>query len=327
MASGGTALPRKAASARGEGVQPSSRGTGTSASGRLGRPSLRRNALPALGFLTPFLLLLLVFQYVPLVVMAKNSLYDFSLFNPDAGTFVGADNFVRVFTDATTLQSMLVTLLFTIGLLILVIPLSFLLAVYLNGRLAARALIRTMIFLPVVTSAVVVATLWTFLLNQSGLINSSLGAIGIQPLGFLTDKHEALPALIVMSVWQQVGLAAVLFLGGLQSIPAELQEAAYTDGAGPARRLWHLTIPLLSRTTLFVVVIMTVFALQSFAPAYIMTGGAPDGTTNLIIFQIYRTAFYLQQPGYASAMAVIVLIFALLVSLVQMRLLRTRWNY
>ena len=236
MASGGTAPLGKVARTRGEGAQPSSRGTRTR-SARLGRPSLRRNALPALGFLTPFLLLLLVFQYVPLVVMAKNSLYSFSLFNPDAGKFVGADNFVRVFTDATALQSMLVTLLFTIGLLVLVIPLSFLLAVYLNGKLAARALIRTMIFLPVVTSAVVVATLWTFLLNQSGLINSALGVLGIQPLGFLTDRNQALPALIVMSVWQQIGLAAVLFLGGLQSIPAELQEAAYTDGAGPLARL------------------------------------------------------------------------------------------
>jgi len=270
---------------------------------------------------------LLIFQYLPLVVMAKNSLYDYSLFNPDLATFVGADNYLKVFTDPSTLQSMYVTLLFMVGMLVLVVPLAFLLAVYLNGKLAARALVRTMIFLPVVTSSLVVATLWTFLLNREGLFNSVLGAIGVAPAGFLTDKNQALVALVVMSVWQQVGLAAVLFLGGLQGIPAELIEAATMDGAGPLRRLRHLTIPLLSRTTLFVVVVMTVFALQAFAPAYIMTGGAPEGTTNLIIYNIYKTAFTLQQPGLASAMSMVVLVFAIAISLVQMRLLRTRWNY
>jgi multiple sugar transport system permease protein len=291
------------------------------------RSRFRREALPALAFLTPFLALLLVFQYVPLVVMARNSLYSYTLFNPADRTFVGGQNFIQVFTDPATLQSLLVTFIFIVGVVVLVVPISFLLAVYLNGKLPARAIVRTMIFLPVVTSSVVVATLWTFLLNQTGLINSALGAIGIPPLGFLTDKNQALVAIIVMSVWQQVGLATVLFLGGLQAIPAELNEAANMDGAGAWRRLRSLTVPLLSRTTLFVVVMMTVFALQAFAPAYIMTGGAPEGTTNLIIYQIYKTAFMLQQPGYASAMAIVVLVFAVLISLIQMRLLRTRWNY
>src|SRR5690606_2501560 len=123
------------------------------------------------------------------------------------------------------------------------------------------------------------------------------------------------------------GLAAVLFLGGLQGIPEEVQEASVVDGAGALRRLVHITVPLVSRTTLLVVIVMTVFALQAFAPAMLMTGGGPAGTTNLITYHIYRTAFYLQQPGVASAISIIVLLFALTVSLIQMRLLRTRWNY
>ncbi len=294
---------------------------------RRNRNHVKRDVLPALAFLTPFLLLLLIFQYVPLVVMARNSLFSYSLFNPGDATFVGGQNFIQVFTDPETLQSLLVTLLFIIGVVVLVVPVSFALAVYLNGKLPARALVRTMIFLPVVTSSVVVATLWTFLLNQTGLVNSALHAVGIPPAGFLTDKNQALIAIIVMSVWQQVGLATVLFLGGLQGIPPELTEAASMDGAGPLRRTVDITVPLLSRTTLFIVVVMTVFALQAFAPAYIMTGGAPQGTTNLIIYQIYKTAFMLQQPGYASAMSLIVLAFAVIISLIQMRLLRTRWNY
>lgn len=287
----------------------------------------RQDLVAASGFLAPFLALLLLFQFLPLFVLARNSLYDYTLFNPDLREFVGADNYVRVFTDPATVESMLVTFLFAAGLLVLVVPTAFLLAVYLNGRLPARALLRTMIFLPVVTSAVVVATLWTFMLNQSGLINAALGAVGVGPLGFLTETSLALPAIILMTVWQQVGLAAVLFLGGLQSIPVDVQEAALVDGAGPVRRLVSVTIPLLSPTTLLVVVVMTVFALQAFAPAYVMTGGAPEGSTNLLIYHIYRTAFFLQQPGFASAVSLVLLVVALGVSLVQMRLLRTRWNY
>jgi multiple sugar transport system permease protein len=287
----------------------------------------RRDLLAATGFLAPFLILLIIFQYIPLFVLARNSLYDYTLFNPDAAVFVGLDNFVTAFTDPATVQSLLVTLLFVVGMVVIVVPVAFLFAVYLNGRLPARALFRTMIFLPVVTSSVVVATMFVFMLAQNGLVNSVLQSVGLPPMPFLTDPAFALPSIILMSVWQQVGLAAVLFLGGLQAIPDDVVEAAVVDGAGPVRRMFSITIPLLSRTTLLVVVVMTVFALQAFAPALLMTSGGPVGTTNLVMYHIYRTAFYLQQPGVASAISIIVLLFALLISLIQMRLLRTRWNY
>jgi len=298
-----------------------------SASRRRSSRTARKDLLAATGFLAPFLILLIIVQYIPLFVLARNSLYDYTLFNPDAAVFVGLDNFVTAFTDPATVQSLLVTLLFVVGMVVIVVPVAFLFAVYLNGRLPARALFRTMIFLPVVTSSVVVATMFVFMLAQNGLVNSVLQSVGMSPLPFLTDPAFALPSIILMSVWQQVGLAAVLFLGGLQAIPDDVVEAAVVDGAGPVRRMFSITIPLLSRTTLLVVVVMTVFALQAFAPALLMTSGGPVGTTNLVMYHIYRTAFYLQQPGVASAISIIVLLFALLISLVQMRLLRTRWNY
>ncbi len=287
----------------------------------------RKNLAAAAAFLAPFLILLLVFQYVPLFVLARNSLYEYTLFNPDAAVFVGFDNFVAALGDPATLQSLGITFLFVVGMVVVVVPVSFLFATYLNGRLPARALLRTMIFLPVVTSSVVVATMFVFMLAQNGLVNSVLRSFGLPAAPFLTDPALALPTIILMTVWQQVGLAAVLFLGGLQAIPEEVQEAAVMDGAGPLRRMFSITIPLVSRTTLLVVVVMTVFALQAFAPALLMTSGGPGGTTNLVIYHIYRTAFYLQQPGVASAISIIVLVFAVLISLVQMRLLRTRWNY
>lgn len=287
----------------------------------------RREVIVATGFLVPFLLLTLLFQYLPLAVMTRDSMHEFTLYNPDLAQFVGADNFVKAFSDPTALRSMAVTLLFMVGFLALTVPIGFLLAVYLNAKLPARSVIRTLVFLPVVTSAVVVATMWGFILNQSGLLNSALNSVGLGPFNFLTDTSLALPAIIFLSVWQQVGLAAVVFLGGLQSIPDDVMEAASVDGAGPVRRLISITIPLVSRTTVLVAVVMTVFALQAFAPAYIMTSGGPEESTNLFVFYIYRSAFFLQQPGFASALSVILLLFALLVSAIEMRLLRTTWSY
>lgn len=283
--------------------------------------------LPILGMLGPFLMVLLVFQYWPLAILAKDSTYRYSLLNTDQRTFVGVGNFVDVFTDPAAIQSLLITLIFIAGVVVLVIPIALVLAVYLNGKLPARPLIRVLVFLPVVTSSVVVATMWTFMLGDKGLINSVTDLVGIPPISFLADVDFALPAIIVMTAWQQVGLAMVLFLGGLQSIPQDVYEAAELDGAGPLRSLWSITIPLLSRSTLVTVVIVTVFALQAFAPAYLMTNGAPQGTTNLIIYHIYKTAFELQNPGYASALSIVVLVFAITVALIQMRLLRSRWTY
>jgi multiple sugar transport system permease protein len=299
---------------------------------RAGGPRARRrrnvrNAAAAAGFLAPFVILTLVFQYVPLAVLARDSVHQYTLFNPDMAEFVGGQNFVRVFSDPDTVQSLIVTGLFMVAFLAVVVPLGLLIAVYLNGRLPARGLVRTMVFLPVVTSSVVVATMWTFMLAQSGLINGLLSSAGMPPINFLTNKDTALTAIVIMCVWQQVGLAAVLFLGGLQAIPADVQEASEIDGAGPVQRLIHITIPMLSRTTVLVVVMMTVFSLQVFAPAFIMTTGGPEGSTNFVMYHIYRTAFFLQDPGFASAISIVVLVFALTISLIQMRLLKTKWNF
>ena len=218
--------------------------------------------------------------------------------------------------------------MFAAGVVVTVVPLAFLLALYLNGKVAARGLIRTIVFLPVVTSVVVVATMWTFLLNPAnGLINSLLMAMHLGRHDFLTDASEALPTLVGVMLWQQLGFATVLFIGGLQSIPDHIDEAATVDGASALQRSWYITLPLLSRTILFVVVIMTVFALQAFAPALIMTGGGPEGSTDFVVYNIYETAFSLQDPGLASAMSLMLLVLVLGISLLQMRLLRTRWSY
>ncbi|ASN20084.1 carbohydrate ABC transporter permease [Arthrobacter sp. YN] len=287
----------------------------------------RRELLVATAFLAPFLIILVIFQYVPVGLLVRDSFFNYTLINPDLQTFVGFDNFVRIFTDPTTLQTIGVTLIFAAGMVVLIIPLGFLLANYLNQSLPGRGILRTAVFLPVITSSVVVATLWNFLLANEGLVNAALNSLGLGTVSFLTDTSLALPSIIIMSVWQQVGMATILYLGGLQSIPGDVMEASFLDGAGPVKRTFLIVIPLLSRTTVMVVVIMTVFALQSFTPAYVMTQGAPAGTTNLLVYEIYKQAFTLQDPGFASALSVLLLVGAITISLIQMRLLRTRWDY
>jgi len=288
----------------------------------------KRDWLFAAGFLAPFMILLLVFQYVPLLVMARNSVYDYSLLNPAAAKFVGLRNFTDMIYYDDAAVSFGVTFLFALGVVVFVIPVAFSLALFLNSKLPARGLVRTMIMLPVVTSSVVVATMWSFLLDPSnGLINGVLNIVGIGNQPFLTSTSQALPALIAMTLWQQVGFGAILFLAGLQGLPVELTEAARIDGATRRQVLWNVTIPLLSRTTLFVVVIMTVFSLQAFAPAFLMTQGGPQDSTNLIVYHIYNSAFIMQQAGYASALSVALLLVVLAISMAQMALLRSRWNY
>jgi ABC-type sugar transport system permease subunit len=279
-------------------------------------------------FVAPFLVMLAVFQYWPVFAMVRDSLYDFQLLNPAQRSFIGLANYIDLFTDIDRLQAFAVTFGFAAGVVCAVIPVSFLLAVYLNSKLPARALIRTIVFLPVVTSAVVIATMWTFLLEpNNGLVDSVLSAIGLPRLAFLTARPEALPSIVLMMLWQQTGFATVLFLSGLQAIPSELEDAAAVDGASAAQRLRHVTLPLLTRTTVFVVVMMTVFSLQAFAPPLIMTGGGPEGTTNFVAYDIYSLAFSLQQPGLASAVSVVFMLVVLAISLLQMRLLRANWAY
>lgn len=288
----------------------------------------RRDSRVAIGFLAPFLLLLLLFQYLPLAMMAKNAVMDYSLLNPSAAKFVGLLNFEDMIYFEDMRESIFATFLFALGVVLIVIPLGFLLALFLNSRLPARALVRTIIMLPVVTSVVVVATMWNFLLDPAnGLFNGVLTAIGLPRQPFLTSPDQALIMISIMTAWQQVGFATILFLGGLQGVPAELFEAARIDGATKRQMLWNITIPLLSRTTLFVVVIMTVFSLQAFAPAFLMTDGGPQDSTNLIVYHIYRTAFVMQNAGYASALSLVLLVIVLGISMLQMWLLRAKWSY
>jgi multiple sugar transport system permease protein len=282
----------------------------------------------ALALLAPYLLIAAVFQLAPVLDMLSTSVYRFNLFTPDRSRFVGFDNYARLTHDPAFTGSMKVSLVFMIAILVLQLPLGLGLAVVLNRAKPGTALMRTAFFAPVVASSVVVAAIWRLMLDPAnGLLNGALGLFNIPPQELITSESQALPLIVVMMVWQQVGLTMIIFLGGLQSIPQSLYDAAASDGASGWQQFWRITRPLLSRTTVVAVVVTSVTALQAFAPDYILTGGGPNGSTSLIVYQIYTEAFSLLDPAYASAMSVVLLLVVAVISMFQIRLTRTDWAY
>ena len=285
----------------------------------------RDTTVTAVACLVPFLVLLAIFQYFAIGLMIRNSLYSYSLLNSSFSKFVGLSNYREILHDHLALQSIAVTLLFALGVVVTQVPLGLGLALLLNMRRRGAPLLRSIVFVPVVTSVVVVTTMWTFIYApSSGLANSVLHSLHLPMFKFLTTSHQALPALVIMTLWEEVGFSMMLFLAGLQSIPTEFEEAAAVDGAGTWSRFWKIVLPLLNRTTVLVVVVSTIFALQAFTQSYIMTQGGPDGATNFMVYNIYTEAFNLGNPGYASALSVILLVIIIIVSAVQMRALRGR---
>ncbi len=290
-------------------------------------PRLRETGT-ALGFLAPFLILLAVFQYVPILDMLINSLFRFNLLSPDRREFVGPDNYTRLLHDSGFAGSIRVSLSFLVATLAIQLPLGLALALALNRARRGVGLLRTAFFAPVVASTVVTAAIWRLLLDPAnGLLNGVLGVFGLPPQGFITSQSQALPSIVVMQVWQQLGLTMVIFLGGLQFIPQDIYDAAAVDGTGPWQRFRYITWPLLRRTTAVVAVITSITALQTFAPAFVLTQGGPNGSTSFLVYRIYRQAFSLLDPAYASAMSLMLLALVVLISLLQMRVHRTEWTY
>lgn len=188
-------------------------------------------------------------------------------------------------------------------------------------------MLRAAYFIPVVTSSVAVALVWTWLYNPSyGLINSVLMSLGIEGPGWLSDMKWALPSIVIMTVWQGVGYNMILFLAGLQGVPSQLHEAAKMDGAGSWQRFWRITIPMISPTTFFVVIMLLIGSMQVFSEPYMMTRGGPADATNVLVLHIYNTAFQFFRMGEASAISFILFVIILIVTLIQFKF--SKWvNY
>lgn len=276
-------------------------------------------------FLGPSLLALLAFSIGPMLGTVWVSLQDWNLIR-DA-RFIGLGNYRELWGDEDFHRALRNTLYYLVGYLPLVMAGGLGLALLVNSRLKGVGLFRAMYFLPVVTSWVVVALLWKWLLNPSdGLVNWLLGLVGIDGPGWWTSRTWAMPSVIVASAWKDLGFVMVILLAGLQSIDETLYEAAKLDGAGAWQRLRSITIPMLTPSLFFVTVISLINGFQVFDQVWVMTEGGPAGSSTVVVEQIVKNTFSFGRAGYASAMSVVLFVIILIVTAAQLRL-QKRWVF
>lgn len=276
-------------------------------------------------FLAPSFVALLMFSIGPMVGTSWVSLHEWNLIKP--ATFIGLDNYRELWGDEKFRRALRNTLYYLVGYLPLVTVGGLALALMLNRKVRGVAFFRALYFLPVVTSWVVVSLLWKWLLNpKDGLINVMLGWVGIDGPGWWTSPTWAMPSVILASAWKDLGFVMVILLAGLQAIPETLYEAARIDGAGAWRCLRSVTLPLLTPSLFFVLVISLINGFQVFDQVWVMTNGGPAGSSTVVVEQIVKNTFSYGRAGYASAQSMVLFAIILLVTLVQLRL-QKRWVF
>ncbi len=277
--------------------------------------------------IAPAMLGIVIFSFIPIIQAFSTSFYDAPLLSPRR-TYIGLDNYITAFNDPVFIRSIVNTLVYAIGTVILQVILALGLALLIRDKLPGIGFFRSAYFLPVVTSLVVVSTVWKVMYNTNdGLINSVLRTANLPPQPWLTSPNLALLSIIIIGVWKEVGFSMLVLLGGLNNIPAELYEAASIDGARGWYRFWRITLPLLRRPMLFVVVLSTINAFKVFTPVYLITEGGPVDSTQTMVYYIYQTSFKYFKMGYASALSFIVLALVLVFTIVQFRMLRSDVEY
>lgn len=280
-------------------------------------------------FVAPALAIIGLFFVVPVVAGFVLSLTDFDIYAlADLGNlrFVGLDEYRTLLATPLFWQAQVNTLYFVAVGVPLSIAASLGAALLLESRLARfKGLFRTALFAPVVTTLVAVAVIWRYLLHaRYGLIDYGLHLLGLPAVDWLGDPHWAMPAIIVFAVWKNFGYNMIIFVAGLQTIPEDLYEAARIDGASPLRRFWHVTLPGLAPVVLLVSVLTMAGYLQLFAEPYVMTQGGPGQSTVSVLYFMYEQGFKWWNLGRASAVAFLLFILVLAVTLVQLAVARRR---
>jgi len=284
----------------------------------------RKEAAVGWVMLLPAAVLILTFLLVPIGLTFGLAFTNARLVSPEPARFVGMDNFVALFTDDTFWASLRNTIVFTVVIVPFQSGLALVLALLVNTRTRGTTFFRTVFFLPVVTSIVVVSMLWLFMYQKDGLINVLLSKVGIQGPDWLGDPHWALLAIILMSAWQAMGFHMIIWLAGLQTVPAELYEAAALDGATRWQQFAHVTWPGLRATRTFILITITIAAFGLFTQVQVMTQGGPLNSTTTLVFQAVRSGFQQQQTGYASAISLVFFVLVLVVTLIQRFLTRDK---
>lgn len=274
--------------------------------------------------LAPAGILIITFLLVPIGLTFVLAFTNARLISPEPARFIGLDNFARLFDSSTFWASLRNTVVFAAVIVPCQSAFALLLAILVNAKFKGVNFFRTVYFLPVVTSMVVVSMLWMFMYQPNGLINTVLSKVGIAGPDWLGDPRTALFAMIVMSAWQAVGFHMVIWLSGLQTIPAELYEAASLDGATGWGQFLNVTWPGLRQTRTFILITITIAAFSLFTQVNIMTQGGPLDATSTVVFMAVRTGFQQQQTGYASAISLVFFVLVLAVTLLNRFLTRDK---
>ena len=275
-----------------------------------------------------------LFLLVPVVLLTALKIYPvfyniylsftrYELFEPPR--FVGMKNYNYVFSNSVTRQSIINTLLFTIEAVPVGTALALTIAKLLDQSIRGRVFLRTLYYLPVVSSVVVSAMIWRWIYSpQHGLLNYLLGTLGIPAQNWLNDPNLALISLVVVTIWGSIGSNMVIFLAGLQDIPKDVIEAARVDGANPLQSFLLITVPLMRPVILFVVVTFTIGIFRNFGLIFMLTQGGPFNRTNTMVWEVYQNVFGYLRLGRGAAISVVMLVIVLILTLISFRVLRER---
>ncbi|GIP19397.1 ABC transporter permease [Paenibacillus montaniterrae] len=287
----------------------------------------RKMLLLPLFFLIPALLLYAVFFVYPFLFTFLLSFQQWDMISPER-TFVGLENYAVLLDDEVFWKSMRNTLLYLLMTMPISIALGLGLALLMESLMRGRVVYRFLFYLPVVSPIAVIAIVWSLMYDdQRGIVNSLLMLFGIDGPNWLSDTSSSLWAVAIVGIWKGFGYEMLLYVSGLKSIDKGLYEAASIDGAGRWRRLVHIILPLLSPITLFIVIMGIISSFQNFALIKIMTGGGPNNSSNVLVYQLYQEAFQFFSIGKAAAISVILFAIILLITTVQLRLSRSTVHY
>ncbi|MBU2493522.1 MAG: sugar ABC transporter permease [Bacteroidetes bacterium] len=285
----------------------------------------KSDILPAFAFLSPSLILFVIFILFPVFFSFYLSFQKWNMFSSES-TFVGLDNYIRLFSDPEFWQVLKNTLYYTLGTVPINMALSLFVAYLLNKQIAGKKILRTMFFAPVVISPVAAAVIWRWLYDPNfGIINYALSWVGIESINWLNDPDAAMIAVIIMGVWKTFGINMVLFAAGLQAIPEHYYEAAEIDGAGRLSKFWNITIPLLTPTTMFILIMSMIASLQVFDIVYVLTSGGPLGSTKVLVFYVYEHAFKFFEMGYASAISYVLFAILFVFTMIQFKFMKVKF--
>ncbi|WP_022882250.1 carbohydrate ABC transporter permease [Gryllotalpicola ginsengisoli] len=275
-------------------------------------------------FVLPALLIFLLFSIGPTVYTFALSFFKWNKLNPALSTYIGLQNYETVFTgqgDPSFWSTVGISLYFVVGMVVVGTAAGLVIALLLQRGSRLLSAVRTMVFLPHVTPLVATSLVWVWIFNpQFGLANLVVHATGHANIDWLGDSDWAMPAVLVYSLWHELGFVSIVFLGGLTTVSGELSEAAKLDGANAWQEFWYVTFPQLRPVLALVLLVESVTSLQAFTQFFVMTGGGPGYATATLGFQLYQQAFVFSNTGYAAALAVVLFLVTAALSILQLRL-------